>query len=568
MAGRDLSAELFSAPSGGRNLSAKLFREEPKIDPFTEVAQDQSGLANFLAAMGGSLKGMQIGGKQMLGMADQGEAEQHKAAMRGLESTGSGTAGSIAGQMLPTIPLMPFAALNTLRGAGIVGGSLGALNPTTGTESRLENVAYGGLGGMGGQWAGNKLGTLLAGRANMPSATSSATSGSSSSASAGGGSSSVSANVSGAPTATGSGGGYNFGSVGPDASTGITPAQRELLERISQSQQITDMGGFRVTPGQASGSRPLQQLEAKLESQPMTSGTFNEIKAGNQRTLNRSVAHAIGESADVIDTTVLNQAHDRIGGVYRLVADDRKRVIDPDAFLNNIGRIESDFEGLANIHQNPLVTKLMNLASKGEATGEQLQQLSSQLGKASRQNFSSPQGNRELGMALSDVKSHVDDLLQKGLSGDTAQAFSNARNQYRNLMMIESRQGILNPSTGNVSGANLASALQQKDKGGFLRGRNQSPMYDAARFAQGFKPLVGDSGTATRMPLPSPTDFVLSLPFNVATRAYTSAPVVKAVSNAAAIANGGIMPNQAGKWLGPQLGKAGLLTGGLLGQAQ
>jgi hypothetical protein len=117
-------------------------------------------------------------------------------------------------------------------------------------------------------------------------------------------------------------------------------------------------------------------------------------------------------------------------------------------------------------------------------------------------------------------------------------AFQTAREQYRNLMLLTSRVGAVNPSTGNVSGSILANLLQQKDKAGFLFGRNNSDMYNAARFAQAFRPIVGDSGTATRMPLPSPTDFLVSLPFNLATRAYTSSPTVNAALSAQAATRG------------------------------
>jgi hypothetical protein len=105
----------------------------------------------------------------------------------------------------------------------------------------------------------------------------------------------------------------------------------------------------------------------------------------------------------------------------------------------------------------------------------------------------------------------------------------------------------------------LANLLQQKDKAGFLFGRNTSDMYNASRFAQAFRPLVGDSGTATRMPLPSPTDFLVSLPFNLATRAYTSSPTVNAALAAQAAARG------AGNVLQmPNMPQSGLLGGTML----
>jgi hypothetical protein len=170
-------------------------------------------------------------------------------------------------------------------------------------------------------------------------------------------------------------------------------------------------------------------------------------------------------------------------------------------------------------------------------------------------------------MALGEVKDMADELIAQGLNGRTQRVFAQARGNYRNLMTLESRVGIVNPSNGNVSGANLANTLQQKDKAGFLLGRNQSPMYDAARLAQAFKPLVGDSGTATRSALPSPTDFVLSLPFSMATRAYTSNPIVNLAARGGDVTRNGIFENMNAnsvKYL-PQIGLgAGIAAGGLL----
>jgi len=526
-------------------------------DVYKDVAQEQGGVKNFMAGMGGAMKGMYIGGKQMIGMSDAGEAEDHKRAMKGLESTKSGIVGELAGNILPTIPLMGFAALNTLRGAAGVGGAMGALNPTTADESRLANVALGAAGGAGGQWVGNKIGGLLAGRANMPNAAGNA----SSSASAGGGSSSASATASAVPTATGTGGGFGFGTVGPDPSAGLNAAQIAIRNKGANI-------GFRLTPGQASGSKALQQLEAKLESQPMTSGPFNEIKNNNQIVLNRTWAKAIGEDGPTVDATVLEQARDRIGGIYRMVADRTPRQIDPDAFLNRLAGVEGEFEGLANISAHPLVNKFMNYAGKGQATGEQLQDIASKLGKAANQQMTSPSGDRQLGMALFQVKDHADDLLESGLKGDTLAAFQRARNEYRHLMLLTQRVGVINPSNGNVQGVSLANLLQTKDKNGFLFGQNDTAAYNAARFAQAFRPIVGDSGTATRSPLPNPVNFMLSMPVNLATKAYTSQPVVRAAANASAVAENGLVQNELARWLGPRMGRAGIPLGGLLGQAQ
>jgi hypothetical protein len=189
--------------------------------------------------------------------------------------------------------------------------------------------------------------------------------------------------------------------------------------------------------------------------------------------------------------------------------------------------IEREYEGLlpGRLADNPLLKRFESFAASGKATGEQLFELQSRLGKAAWNEMSTQSGNRQLGMALGDAQDYVLDLLAQGLNKTELARFGTSRSMYRTLMQLTGRTNVINPSTGHVSGAGLANLLQTKDKSGFLFGKNNSDLYNAARFAQAFKPLVGDSGTATRSMLNSPTEFAMSVPLNMATRAYVSAPV-------------------------------------------
>lgn len=549
-------------------ISAQLSGAQPKSiqapqeDPYAKTAEGLSTGQKLLAGIGGGMKSLYLGGKQLLGMDAPGEIADHKKAVAGLNTTTAGAIGDFLGQAAVAIPAAFVPGGNTIIGATALGAGMGALQPTAEDESRAANMVLGAAGGAGGKVIGDKLVRLMQGSrgANVSS-------GGNASASASRGAASASSTVSGGATANGRGGGYNFGTVGDDASAGLNAPQQSIMEFGREL-------GMQLTPGQASGSRALQQLEAKLESQPMTSGRFNAIKSNNQTVLNRAAANAIGETSDTLDSAVLSQARNRISGIYRMVADGRQRQIEPDQFINRLAAIDNEFEGLlpaagqgrdfGSITDNPLVRRLYSYAERGGATGEQLQDLASKLGKVAHNQMTSANGDRQLGMALNRVKDIADDLLASGLNGETAAAFDAARSQYRNLMLLTQRNGVINPSNGNINGNALAGLLQQKDRNGFLFGGNQSPLYDAARFAQAFRPIVGDSGTATRMPLPSPTDFVLSLPFNIATRAYTSSPAVNLAARAGNISRNGVAPNLGGL-LGPVLPQTLEATGGLLG---
>lgn len=358
--------------------------------------------------------------------------------------------------------------------------------------------------------------------------------------------------VSGGAQAAGRGGGYNFGTVGDDAASSLTPGQRAAAAGFAQG---------RLTPGQATGNKLLQRLEAKLESQPMTAGPFDRIKDANAREINKAAARAIGESADNLSSEVLDRAVTRLGTVFDDVRDETKRTIDPQQFTERMRAVADEFEAIGpQVWNHPLVERLVRHAKAGQASGKDLGGLTSKLTREINRQMTSAQGDRELGRALGSVKEYVDDLVSQGLSGDKLKSYQAAREQYRNLMLLTSRVGTINPSTGNVNAGALANLLQQKDRAGFLFGRNNTDMYNAARFGQAFKPIVGDSGTATRMPLPSPTDFVLSLPFNLATRAYASSPAVNAALRTQAAANAAAQAAPAaGQVLRPAVSPGGLL---------
>lgn len=489
-----------------------------------------------LAGAGKAYVDIARGVKQLTGNMSADEVDESRARDAELMRSGAGRFGNIGGNMVIAAPTAFIPGANTYTGAALIGGAFGGVQPVGTNDSRALNMAMGAGGSMAGKFIGDRIAgwaaaprpapTTTTGNASAAAANSAAGSGSAANISIQPGQAASQTTVSATPTMTGRGGGYTFGTVGDDASAGLSASQRAIMER---GQAL----GMRTTPGQATGSRALQQMEAKLESQPMTSGPFNTIKANNARVLNRTWARAIGENSDELSSATLDRAAARIGEAFEDAADDVARTIDPNQFMQTYATIQDEVRGLTKgFEAHPLVTDLVEHAQRGGATGRQLQSLTSKLGKAAYKEMTTPSGDRDLGMALYQAKDYVDDLLQQGMAEARRARFQQARQQYRNLMLLTSRSTVLNPSTGTVNPRSLASILQQKDKSGFTFGRNQSDAYDAVRFAQAFQPIVGDSGTATRMPLQGLTDFMMRVPMNLATRAYTSSPGVNAALSA------------------------------------
>jgi hypothetical protein len=469
--------------------------------------------------------------------------------------------GNIAGTLIPSTAAVRVLGATTapVRAGAITGAIGGASQPvatTPGTTTpqffaeKVEQMGAGTLFGAGAGYGADKLSKLLFG-AKPPAAPMPGQPG------VGG----AQVNVTTTPTATVTGGGMTPGVVGPDPSAGLTAAQQAILGRGKEM-------GFRTTPGQETGSRSLQQMEARMESSPFTSGPFNTIKDANQKILNRATAKAIGVDSTELSNPVLAQAQRQISNVYQQVASPQVKKVDGNTIQTGIEIVDKAFEGLTTqpFKNNIFVQQVQNIAAKGEASGNELQALSSKIGKRAKNEMTTAMGDRELGSALFQLKEMVDDALAQGLSKEQQAAFQQARANYRNLMTIRSNQGVVNPSTGNVSGLNLASALTRKDPQGFVFGSNQTPMYEAARFAQAFRPIVGDSGTATRSMEVSPLSMMLAAPTNIAARAYTAQPT----ANLAARMQTGVAPGtdlatqELLKKMFPTTGAAGLIS--LLGQ--
>lgn len=388
-----------------------------------------------------------------------------------LMDTTAGKVGAVLGGVAALAPTAMIPGANTYTGATTIGALTGLLQPSESGKETLLNVGLGGAGGAAGQAIANRLGALAQARGNQ-----------------------------------------------------VTQGQQAAA-------QAGEAIGMRNTPGKASGSRVLQRLEAAAESNPITSGGFDAIKQNNQRVVNRAAAQSIGETADELSSPVLQRAEQRIGQVFNSVADRTPVPLDPQQVGGRLRQIAQEADGMlmgnARLEQNGLWQRLDDFVNgNGGASREQLRQLSSNLGKAARNNMTQQNGDRALGEAMFAAQEVVEDAIQGTLTAAQRQAYAQAREQYRNLMTLTAKTNVVNPSSGNVSGRGLATTLMQKDRAGFTMGGNNSDLHSAARFTQAFPDIVGDSGTATRSM--GAADYLAGLPGNLLARLYLSQPVTAA----------------------------------------
>lgn len=441
-------------------------------DPYTKTAQNQSGLENALAGAGGAIHGLYLGAKQMLGKATPQEIEDHRRAMEGLRSTTAGKVGEFGGNVaagaIPALLAAPAAA--TYAGSAAIGAGLGALQPTQGDESRLNNAALGAVGGA----AGNALGRGIS-RVIQP-----------------------------IPRMANSG-----------RDQGIAAAQRLGI-------------GDQLTPGQKTGNLALQQVEAVLSRTPGAAGRFDAIKDTHQAALNRAAAKAIGENADDLSESVVSRASERIGKQFNELSAKSDLQLDG-SFMKLVDKLKVNNDMLGpfrNQQIDNLIEKGAALAQMKNIPGNVYQTIRSELTSNADDAFRS--GNSSAGRALKDIRDALDDAAKKGLPEVDQKAWDMSRREYANLMTLLKGKTI---KGGNVDQNLINNAMIKYNNKLYKSGALNGPMNDIGKYAEAFKTTVPNSGTPERtfmqnMMFGNPlTGIPTAALANIYQRAYMSQPM-------------------------------------------
>lgn len=230
----------------------------------------------------------------------------------------------------------------------------------------------------------------------------------------------------------------------------------------------------------------------------------------NRYIINYAWAQQIGENAIKLTQDVLGRAQDRIGAVFNYVRNSGKQysvALDPtegalkgiaekwtpDVLTNGaVSRLMRDLragadepnvgiQGTQNTDWNSVgfAPKVTNPGT-ATITAQRLGSAASEIGEAAQN-----AGTWELKKGLFEVKNHIEDLLQAGLSPAEQQLYQTARSQYRALHGQLFASKSLNTVTGNVNAAKMGAFLESDDVSGFALNHNQGEAYNAARFGRG-----------------------------------------------------------------------------------
>lgn len=297
--------------------------------------------------------------------------------------------------------------------------------------------------------------------------------------------------------------GAGMGKVGGDMTSNILSRIAEIgkgaRDKVLQSQAAQDLValGGKVTKGQQIGSDVVRQAEIGLARNPASSSQFFDIANHNQVLGNQAAARSIGISPDQlpngkITEDILSRADDNLSQVFNNIG-------------QNVGKIDmgADFGkkllGLEQFKKLRLFGDLPQI-DQGIVSGKDYQ-----IARQALVEEGQSAADRGQGQLMTRINSLVDDLdnaAGKYIPPDQMQGFTAAREQWRNLKVLQQSNVIRD---GDVSASVLANRLGNNYGTTYKQNRVDRVQPETANLfktikalsSPDLKPIVGDSGTAT-----------------------------------------------------------------------
>jgi hypothetical protein len=294
--------------------------------------------------------------------------------------------------------------------------------------------------------------------------------------------------------------GAGLGAATPAISAGvrkaISPFRNAEPTRAAAVATLEREMGQPVTAGQATGSRPLQWMEQHLGEL----GGVNPAERTAERFTSAALRRA-GENATRATPEVIDRAFTRIGQQFDNLAANNTLHPDP-AMGGQIRNAIADYDRLVSppsrvpaVRQYEQEIAQALAANNNTLPGKVYQSLRSRMEGDARGT-----GDHTLATALRGMRGALDDAMERHLTrigSSDAGAWQQARNQYRNLLVLD--RAATNPNTklGLISPATLFSATKAvQGTRNLARGRG-----DFAGLAQAGSDILRElpsSGTAQR----------------------------------------------------------------------
>lgn len=263
--------------------------------------------------------------------------------------------------------------------------------------------------------------------------------------------------------------------------------------------------GVDLTAGQATGSRPLQWAESTFGDMPFAGGRSAQMMTNQGEQFTNAALRRVGEDAPRATPEVIDNAFNRIGGQFQAIGA-RNHLVPDQQLVDDLADVRNNYNRVVgpNSRAPAVEDTIADIAHQvrgngGVLAGDQYNALASQLGADARAAKNDPYLQR----ALQGHKDSLDDAFERSLqaSGNTNDlaGLREARNQYRNLMVVEKAAtgAGSNAAEGLISPSSLRNAVVQQSRRSYARG--QGDFADLARSGEALLKPLPQSGTAPRL---------------------------------------------------------------------
>lgn len=280
------------------------------------------------------------------------------------------------------------------------------------------------------------------------------------------------------------------------AQRAAAPVRSSLAPEQARLADVAASEGIQLTPGQITGSRPLQAMESVFGTLPLTSGPQRAIQQGQSKSFNRAVLSRAGIDADTATPEILDAAAKRLGAQFEDLSAKTMVAFDDD-FLKSLNRVSERYANKLPTNVKPIVDSYVNdLGQFAEGMpGAAYQQARSDL---TRQAKAVTNSDPMLSNTLRGIRDALDDAAERSLAPELRQAWQDVRRQYGNLKTVEKAMSTTTAgaAAGDISPTQLSLAVKQG--GNYARGGGD--LNELSRVGATFlRDPVNNSGTAERM---------------------------------------------------------------------
>lgn len=292
----------------------------------------------------------------------------------------------------------------------------------------------------------------------------------------------------------GAGVGAGVGLAGAALGRVVAPVRPTLTPEAQRLREVAEARNIPLTAGQQTGSRFVQNIEARLAQLPFSSGMATDARLAQKQAFTREVLADAGESGNAVTNDVMDAGRARLGGMFDDLTSRNNMAVTPEV-ADRLGRIEDNLRLMPREAAEPMRARLEDLhrlvQPDGTLPGTSYRMVDSALGKAIKDT-----GNGDLRSALTELRETLREGMDASISPADSAAWQQARTQYRALKTAgravsgsgaDAAEGLISPPA-------LKSALDAvtpRDRRAF----DDSGLRDLAKLGQTLR-LPPDSGTS------------------------------------------------------------------------